>query len=68
MKKFWMLYAEGAGAPQHKHEDYLAALAEAKRIMSQASFKGSRVYVLEATAVIDMVVHKEMVMKEIKYD
>ena len=45
MKKFWMLYAEGSGAPTQKHPDYMTAMLEAKRIMDQPNFKGARVYI-----------------------
>ena len=52
MNKFWMLYVEGANSPTRKHESYLDALEEAKRMAGLRDFKGSRIYVLEAVGVI----------------
>lgn len=66
--KFWMLYAEGGGAPAHKHADYMTAMMEAKRIMEDNRWKGARIYVLEATGVIELQVVKEFIHKEIKYE
>ena len=66
--KFWMLYAEGGGAPQKKHGDYMEAMLEAKRIMDQPQWKGARIYVLEATGVVELQISKEFIHKEIKYE
>lgn len=66
--KFWMLFVEGQSSPTHKHEDYMTAMIEAKRIMDQPNFKGSRVYVLEATGMVEARVTKEFMHTEIKYE
>lgn len=67
-RKFWMLYAEGGGAPSHKHEDYMAAMLEAKRIMSDDRWKGARIYVLEATGMVEAKITKEFMHTEIAYE
>ena len=66
--KFWMLFVEGQSSPTHKHEDYMAAMMEAKRLMDQPGFKGARVYVLEATGIVEARVTKEFTHTEIKYE
>lgn len=66
--KFWMLYAEGGGAPHKKHGDYMEAMLEAKRIMDQPQWKGSRIYVLEASGVVEAKITKEFIHTEIKYE
>ena len=68
MKKFWMLFVEGQSSPTHKHESYLDALEEAKRIAGLKDFKGVRIYVLEAVGVIAVQHTVELVHKEIKYE
>lgn len=67
-KKFWMLFVEGQSSPTHKHEDYMTAILEAKRIMDQPNFKGARVYVLEATGMVEAVITKEFTHTEITYE
>lgn len=66
--KFWMLFVEGQSSPTHKHEDYMTATLEAKRIMDQPNFKGARVYILEATGLVEAKVTKEFTHTEIKYE
>lgn len=66
--KFWMLFVEGQSSPTHKHEDYMTAMLEAKRLMDQSNFKGSRIYVLEATGMVEARVTKEFVHTEITYE
>jgi len=68
MKKFWMLFVEGQSSPTRKHESYLDALQEARRIADASNFKGARIYVLEATGVMAVQRTVELVHKEIKYD
>ena len=48
MKKFWMLYADDAGPPLHKHLTPEAAMAEASRIAART---GRPIYLLEAIKV-----------------
>jgi len=67
-KKFWMLFVEGQSSPTHKHEDYMTATLEAKRIMDQPNFKGARVYILEAKGLVEAKVTKEFTHTEIKYE
>ena len=67
-KKFWMLFVEGQSSPTHKHEDYMTATLEAKRIMDQPNFKGARVYILEATGLVEAKVTKEFTHNEINYE
>jgi len=68
MNKFWMLYVEGASSPTRKHESYLDALNEAKRIASQPNYKGGSLYILEPMGVVAVQRTIEFVHKEIKYD
>ena len=68
MKKFWMLFAEGGSSPTHKHESYLDAIQEAKRIASANNYKGGCIYILEATGVIGVRRTVDLVHTEIKYD
>jgi hypothetical protein len=68
MKKFWMLYAEGSGAPTQKHPDYMTAMLEAKRIMEQPQWKGARIYILESAGVIEAKITREYVHMEIGYE
>lgn len=49
---FWMLYAEGGGAPTTKHHEFRAAQAEAERIVG-SNRNVARVYVLHADAVVE---------------
>lgn len=49
MKKFWMLYVEGATAPRVQHWSKAKAEAEAERLAR--TVPDSRVFLLEATAV-----------------
>jgi hypothetical protein len=47
MKKFWMIYRDGANAPTHKHESKEAAMQEAERLYHNSG--GNNIfYVLEA--------------------
>lgn len=66
-RKFWMLFVEGQSSPTHKHEDYMTAMLEAKRLMDQSNFKGSRIYVLEATGMVEARITKEFIHTEITY-
>lgn len=68
MKKFWMLYVEGASSPTRKHESYLDALNEAKRIAKETSYKGGAIYILEPMGFISVQRTIELVHKEIKYE
>lgn len=49
---FWMLYAEGGGAPTQKHDDFRVARSEAVRIVS-SNRSVARVYILHADAVVE---------------
>ena len=66
-KKFWMLYAEGSGSPTTKHDNYLTALTEAKRLMdSKQSI--ARIYILEAVGVVEAEVIRNLYHEGIEYD
>ena len=65
-KKFWMLFAEGSGSPTTKHEDYLTALAEAKRLMESKAI--ARIYILEAVGVVEAEVIRNLYHEGIEYD
>jgi protein-tyrosine phosphatase len=64
-KKMWMLYAEGGSSPTVKHEDYLTALMEAKRLMENKQL--ARVYIMEAIGVVEAEVIRNLHHMEIKY-
>lgn len=63
-KKFWMLFAEGQGAPTNKHDNYVDALAEARRLMTSKNMV--RCYILEATGVVES--ERTLYHEEITYD
>lgn len=65
-KKFYMLFAEGGSNPQRKHDSYMDALIEAKRLME--SGKMARVYILEVLGVVEAEVIRNLHHMEIKYD
>lgn len=49
---FWMLYAEGGGAPTQKHHDFRDAQVEAERIVG-SNRSVARVFILHADAVVE---------------
>lgn len=63
-KKFWMLFAEGQGSPTNKHDNYLDALAEAKRLMNSKNM--TRCYILEAVGVVEA--ERNLYHEEITYE
>lgn len=62
-----MLSADNGGAPNVRHEDYLSAMTEAKRLV-ELKEKITKVYILEAVGVINVEVIKNMTHEEIKHD
>ena len=59
---FWMLYRENGGYPRHVHLSYQEALMEAHRILRKEG--GPRVFILEATQIVEIADFKVTDMKK----